>query len=276
VSPIIANPDAFLASLNGKRFGLVACTPIEPAIAAALNHAKASFTTIEASSVDPADPELIRFDALILGAEADSSASAWLRPEVLRNRTRPLLLAGSPEDIYGRQTLQSMADDVILTPFTQREVLFRLYRITGGKTTLRGAAGRKGRPLVLAVDDDYNVTNYLECVLKNLEVEMHFARDGQEALAAARQLLPDLILLDLELPLMSGMQVLRSLRNDPGTRGLAVVLLTASSDPSHVRSGADLGVSDYILKPFGHVSLPRKVRALLHIAHPPSTHAAAY
>lgn len=248
---------------------MVAGTAIEAATIRALKQAQASFALIQSNSVDPGAFELDRFDALILGVDDNFSQSGWLRPEVLRNHAQPLLLAGPPEAIYCRETLQSLADDVILTPFSERELLFRLYRITGGKPALRETALRKSRPIVLVVDDDRNITNYLQCVLKNLDVEMYFASDGQAALTAARRLFPDLILLDIDLPIMNGLEVLRCLRNDPGTRDLATVLLTASSDPSHVQDGANLGGLDYILKPFGHISLPRKVKALLRIASPP-------
>jgi DNA-binding response OmpR family regulator len=67
---------------------------------------------------------------------------------------------------------------------------------------------------------------------------------------------------------MNGIEVLRRLRNDPATRDLATVLLTASSDPSHLSDGADLGVLDYILKPFGHIDLARKLKALIRTNSP--------
>jgi len=212
-----------------------------------------------------------------MGVSDDSSESGWLRPEVLRNHTRPLLLAGSPEAIYRRETLQSLADDVILTPFSERELLFRLHRMTGGKCTSRKTVLRSGKPLVLVADDDRDNTRYLECLLKNLNIEVHSATDGSAALAAARRLIPDLLLLDIGLPIMTGLEVLRRLRSDPGTSDIRVVLLTASSNPSHVKQGVELGVSDYILKPFGHIDLARKLKALLFIASPqPYANAATY
>jgi DNA-binding response OmpR family regulator len=263
--------------MQGKRIGLVGCTAIEAAITSALKQAQASFTIIEADAVDPGASDLDRFDALILGVGVNSSERGWQRPEILRNHTRPLLLAGPPEAIYCREALQSHADDVLLSPFSAPELLFRLHRITGGKCVYSEAVVRSAKPIVLAVDDDRNITIYLACVLKNLDVEMHFVNDGRAALAAARQLLPDLLLLDIGLPGMNGLEVLRRLRNDPGTRDIATVLLTASSDPFHVSDGADLGVLDYILKPFGHIDLVRKLKALIRIKPAlPYAHATPY
>ena len=100
-------------------------------------------------------------------------------------------------------------------------------------------------------------------VFRDLDVETHFVSDGGAALAAARRLLPDLLMLDVGMPVMNGIDVLRSLRSDPGTSALVTVLLTGSSNPSHVEACAGLGAVDYILKPFGHIDITRKVKALL-------------
>ena len=258
----------FSESLRGKRIGLVDCESLGADFTTALSQAHTSFANIAANSIDPGAPELNRFDALVLGVADGAAESAWLQPEAARKHVRPLLLAGTPEAIYCRETLQGIADDVILRPFSSFEFLFRLHRITRGKSVFAETAMPTGRPIVLVVDDDLNVTNYLACMLKSLDVESYFVSDGQTALAAARQLLPDLMLLDIALPIMSGLEVLARLRDDPGTRNLATVLLTSSSDLSDVEKGASLGVLDYILKPFGHISLTRKLKAFLRIATP--------
>jgi len=255
------NEEAIMDALRGKRVGLVNCTAIEAVIIRALTQVEASFAVVQANAVDPGASELNRFDALILGVGDGVDESGWLLPEIARNHTRPLLLAGPPEAIYCREALQSHADDIILTPFSKRELLFRLHRITRGKRPFRETVVRSEKPIVLVADDDRDITIYLGCVLKNLNVEINIVGDGRAALAAARQLLPDLLLLDIGLPIINGLDVLRQLRNDPGTHDLATVLLTGSSDPSHVSEGADLGVLDYILKPFDGVDLVRKLKA---------------
>lgn len=255
------NKNAIPEALHGKRIGLVACTAIEAVIASALTQVQASFAIVPANAADLGDSTLDRFDALILGVGEKFAEWGGLRPETVRNHDRPLLLAGPPEAIYCSEILQAHADDVILAPFSKHELLFRLYRITGGKALFRQTAVRSGRPLVLVADDDRDMTIYLEGVLKNLNVDVHCVDDGRAALTAVRQLLPDLLLLDIGLPTIDGLGVLRRLRNDPGTRDLATILLTASSDPSHVSAGADLGALDYILKPFDRVDLTRKLKA---------------
>jgi CheY-like chemotaxis protein len=120
-----------------------------------------------------------------------------------------------------------------------------------------------GRACVLVADDDRDILIYLKGVLRHFDVETHFVSDGKAALAAARRLIPDLLLLDVGMPVMNGIDVLRSLRKYPNTRGIVTVLLTGSADPLHVEACAGLGAVDYILKPFGHVDITRKVKTLL-------------
>jgi CheY-like chemotaxis protein len=119
------------------------------------------------------------------------------------------------------------------------------------------------KPCVLVADDDPDIIVYLKSVFWAFDVETHFVTDGRAALASARRLLPDLLLLDVGMPVMNGIDVLRSLRRYPSTSALATVLLTGSADQSHIEACACLGAVDYILKPFGHIDITRKVKALL-------------
>ncbi len=264
--------------LQDKRIGFVSRSEIDAAVVDALKLAQASFTGTEASALAPGSPELARYDALVLdiGDETPNGAGEqdWLRPEGLRKNTRPLLLAGAATVIREHLVLQSFADDLIFRPFVANELVFRLYRLTGGKSDRCAEAQRSRKPCVLVADDDPDIIIYLQGLLRSFDVEAHFVGDGKAALEAARKLLPDLVLLDVRMPMLSGIEVVRRLRGDPGTRGLVAVLLTASSDLADVKQSADLGVADYILKPFGHTNLIRRLRALLKL-EPKTTPGAA-
>ncbi len=255
----------FARLLQNKRIGLVACGPMDAAVTGALQLAQASFAHVDATLVSPGDKELERYHALILRIGDAAGESNWLRPEMLRNNSCPLLLAGESASIYYRISLQNHADDVIFVPFFPSELIFRLSRLISGVGDDRHAAFRSARPCVLVADDDRDIVVYLKSVLQNFDVDAHFVSNGRAALAAARRLLPDLVLLDVGMPLMNGIDVLRALRNDPGTSALVVALLTASADTSDVRNGAELGAVHYILKPFGHLDLIRKLKPLLRI-----------
>jgi CheY-like chemotaxis protein len=122
-----------------------------------------------------------------------------------------------------------------------------------------------GQPCILVADDDRDIIIYLKNVLRALAAETHFVTDGKAALVAARRFLPDLLLLDVGMPVMNGIDVLRSLKRYPSASALVTVMLTGSSDPAHVAACAALGAVDYILKPLDHVDITRKVNGLLAI-----------
>lgn len=92
-------------------------------------------------------------------------------------------------------------------------------------------------PLVLVVEDEPEAAELLEAILVREGCEVLHARDGAEALEAARELpQPDLVLLDLELPVMDGRSVLEALRSDPTTSGIPVVVLSGAPDATRVRA----------------------------------------
>ena len=253
--------------LRNKRIGLVGCAAMEIAVTGALRRAQASFAHIDAAEVGPGSEELDRFHALILDVGGSAIESDWFRPELLRTNPHPLLLAGETEAVGLRLSLQEHADDTIFAPFSASELIVRLSRLTAARDARRAVAP-SAKPCVVVADDDRYMINTLQRVFQNLDVDVHFVSDGGAALAAARRLLPDLLLLDVRMPVMNGLDVLRCLRKDAGTSFLATVLLTASGDQSDVEEAAGLDAVDYILKPFGYNDLTRKLKPLLHKQSP--------
>jgi len=115
-----------------------------------------------------------------------------------------------------------------------------------------------GRILIAEDDDDV-----LETIQLNLELEgfeVHVARDGDQALAQARAVEPDLILLDVVMPGPDGIAVARKLKDDPRTRDVPVIFLTAKSTASDAAVGLAAGADDYIVKPFDPLDLVARVR----------------
>jgi class 3 adenylate cyclase len=120
-------------------------------------------------------------------------------------------------------------------------------------------------PLILAVDD---VAENLEIVRMRLEAlgyGVQTAADGEEAIAKARELSPDLILLDIMMPKLDGIAALKILKQDQALRFVPVVLLTAKADRSDVIAGLEAGGDDYLTKPIDHASLTARVRSMLRI-----------
>jgi CheY-like chemotaxis protein len=116
---------------------------------------------------------------------------------------------------------------------------------------------------VMAVDDDPVIRGLLEV---NLEMEGHdvvTAVDGQDALDKARADPPDLILLDVMMPNVNGWQAAQALKNDPATRGIPVILLSARAMEADRRKGEEIGVEEYVTKPFDPIELMDLVNRLL-------------
>jgi len=122
--------------------------------------------------------------------------------------------------------------------------------------------------LVLIVDDEPNILLSLEFLMQQAGLEVATAGDAEQALALIQQQTPDLILLDISLPGMSGFDLLEQLRRSPDTRALPVVMLTAHGREMEKEKGMALGASDYITKPFSTHALMERVLALLATGSP--------
>jgi two-component system, OmpR family, alkaline phosphatase synthesis response regulator PhoP len=119
------------------------------------------------------------------------------------------------------------------------------------------------RGRILVIDDEKDL---IELVRYNLEKEgfiVRSAQDGESGLSAARKELPDMILVDLMLPGMDGLDVCRSLRSDSRTARIPLIMLTAKSAESDRILGLELGADDYVTKPFSPRELLARIKAVL-------------
>ncbi|UYG09288.1 response regulator transcription factor [Halomonas sp. M4R1S46] len=116
---------------------------------------------------------------------------------------------------------------------------------------------------VLVVDDEPNIVLSLEFLMQQAGFEVTTAGDGQTALDCVAAETPDLVLLDISLPDISGFDVLERLRADPALARLPIIMLTAHGREVEREKGLALGADDYITKPFSTQALVDKVRALL-------------
>lgn len=102
----------------------------------------------------------------------------------------------------------------------------------------------------LVVDDSRVIRKVARRILEDIGFEIAEASDGMEALAWCRASMPDAILLDWNMPVMSGIEFLRHLRQEPGGEKPTVVFCTVEADVSHIREALDAGADEYIMKPF--------------------------
>jgi len=121
---------------------------------------------------------------------------------------------------------------------------------------------------VLIVEDERDIRDLVLFHLEREGFQVSSASSGEEALRQVRHASPDLVLLDLMLPAMGGLEVCRKLRQDPATAALPIVMLTAKGDEVDRVLGLELGADDYIVKPFSPKELLARVRAVLRRAKP--------
>jgi DNA-binding response OmpR family regulator len=120
-----------------------------------------------------------------------------------------------------------------------------------------------GKARVLIVEDDASLAEVLDYNLSQEGYETQVARDGQQGLREIRLRPPDLVVLDLMLPMIEGLEVCRLLRADPATQGVLVLMLTARSEESDELVGFSVGADDYVTKPFSVKVLLQRINALL-------------
>jgi two-component system phosphate regulon response regulator PhoB len=117
--------------------------------------------------------------------------------------------------------------------------------------------------LILLAEDEPDIFQLVKFRFQRLGHEIAWAQDGEEALAMARNRLPDLILLDVMLPLLDGHQVLKRLKADPDTTATPVIMLTARGHEADIVAGIEDGASGYVVKPFSFPELVARVNAAL-------------
>ena len=116
---------------------------------------------------------------------------------------------------------------------------------------------------VLIADDEANIVLSLEFLMRHAGYEVRSASDGEEALRQLARFGPDLILLDVMLPLRDGFEVCRTMRDDPALRHIKVIMLTAKGREAEIAKGLALGADLYITKPFATRELLADVARLL-------------
>jgi len=120
---------------------------------------------------------------------------------------------------------------------------------------------------ILIVDDNAQNVELLQAFLETLPVHILTACDGLDALEQVQKKAPDLILLDIMMPRMSGFQVCKKLKSDPQTRDIQILMVTALSELGDIEQANDCGTDDYISKPVNKFELLTRVRSLLRVRH---------
>ncbi len=123
----------------------------------------------------------------------------------------------------------------------------------------------KGVSDILIVDDNEQNAELCQAYLEPLDAEIRIAVDGVDAMEKVAEKTPDIVLLDIMMPRMSGFEVCRRLKNDEKTKNIPVVMVTALNELGDIERGVDCGADDFLSKPINKLELLTRVKSLLRV-----------
>ena len=126
---------------------------------------------------------------------------------------------------------------------------------------------QKARPKIVIADDNAQNVELLEAYLADVDCDLRTARDGEEAIQVVQEFKPDLLLLDVMMPRLSGFEVARKLRSNPETKDILILMVTALNEASDFERGVQAGTDDFLTKPVNKVELLCRIRSLLRVRH---------
>jgi len=124
-----------------------------------------------------------------------------------------------------------------------------------------------GKSKILIADDNGPNVELLEAFLSDLDCQIAVAVDGADTLAKVTQFQPDLILLDVMMPKLSGFEVCKKLKGDPATRSIMILMVTALNELGDIERAVDAGTDDFLSKPVNKLELVKRVEIMLKLHH---------
>jgi len=259
----LALPADILKALSGKRIALAGFSePEARRISQVLDRAQSFTLVIEAPAEGLSTAIVDRFDMVLLNL--GSSAGAACHKNTSPGLPKPILLVGSRASISDHAvTLDLPGRDFLTTPWDSEELLVRCCKLLTPDPGHVGPVAREGPPQVVIADDDPAIGALLTATLRRTGAECRIARSGAEALALVREIVPDALILDVNMPGMDGFEVLTNVRADNITGRVPVILLTARQQEADVLKGFSCGASDYITKPFNPMEVTARIARYL-------------
>ncbi len=120
---------------------------------------------------------------------------------------------------------------------------------------------------ILIADDNIQNCELLDAYLSDADYEIHMAHDGQETMEKVAECEPDLILLDIMMPKLSGYEVCQRLKGDKETASIAILMVTALNETGDIEKAVSAGCDDFLTKPVNRLELQTRVRSLLRVRH---------
>ena len=255
-------------ALAGKRFALMGFEALEAAsIIAALATVRCLGHVVGGATNIPGLNSFSPFDACFVNASAAGVGEQPGPLEMIARSRKPAVIICTLEELVAR--FAAVADpnrDFVMRRCEPEELLLRAYRIlrfVEHADLATQSSARNGIRRVVLADDDPTTVVLISTILKHFNFECEVAHNGAEAFDLARKKKPDIILLDVSMPQMSGFEALTALRNDSATRNTPILLVSTHHDEAEVVTGFSLGANDYITKPFNSGELMARINRVL-------------
>jgi two-component system cell cycle response regulator DivK len=259
----LALPSEIVKTLSGKRIGLAGFSePESKRIGQALDRAECFTLCIETPSDGLSAGMIERFDIIILNLVSAglSTYENSARPKL----GKPILLVGSRASASDKVfSIDTPVRDFLMTPWDTEELLVRCCKLLTPNSGNVAAVEKTGPGKVVIADDDPSIGALLTAVLRRTGASCYLARTGTDALDMVRTVVPDVVILDVNMPGIDGFEVLTQLRAENLNARIPVVLLTARHQESDVLKGFSCGASDYITKPFNPMEVTARVARYL-------------
>jgi CheY-like chemotaxis protein len=265
-----ASKENLIATLKGKRFGLVGFEREESdALRSAIDFANAYMHAITPDLHKPALNSMAPFDACVVNLSSAAANVEGGPVELLPISRKPTIIIGDRDSVLRHAfLLASSRHQFIIRPWTREDFFLRAFlvlRVAEGTIVEQPTRGTLVRtePTIIVADDDRTTVMMVQSILRTWKINCVVAQNGKDAIALTRKLKPDALLLDVSMPDMDGFQVLGALRADPTTRAIPIMMLTAAQSESEIVRGFDLGVDDYLTKPFRAHELLARLKRLV-------------
>lgn len=237
------------AALAGRSVGLAGLDREHlPAVSAAIEHAGGDWQAFG------------RIDAAKLRA-VDLVVCSAAHVATVTEAGVPALVVGTVRELADWRDGGAM-DFLVTPPLRSDEVVLRLAHLLQARPSTAPRA-TAAMPVVLAADDDPTTTAIVRAVVAQNAMSCEVARDGREAFERAKEIVPDAIVLDVNMPYRDGFEVLAALRGEPRTASIPVLMLTSVQQEADVVRGFRLGADDYVIKPFNPMELLARIKRLV-------------
>jgi CheY-like chemotaxis protein len=236
-------------SLAQARFALAGFAPDEARWIMAALAERGSLSHSVSPDADLLTGKTDSYSAVIVNLTS-AAGETWIGDPRMLALKAPLLAIGSCDDVNAFPVMELHACEVMMRPFSKMELAIRLRRCLAKPEPGVAKPSTRRSPRVVVADDDASMSALVGGILASRGFECIYAENGWEALELTRSSLPDLLVLDVNMPFVNGFQVLSALRDDPSTSSMKILMLTGADRPEDMVQGLDRGATAYLCKPF--------------------------